>query len=225
MVLLVFIIGGLVFYFYFPQIWGSMVYPLKYEDLIVRYAKAYKLSPSFVAAVIYTESRFNESSVSGAGARGLMQIMPSTGARLAKTLGDKDFSISKLFEPERNIRYGTYYLKELIDRHQGDLDKALIAYNAGEQAVIAYESRATIPRETTSFVRKVKSTWDMYQKVYGEKWQEEELKELEKQREAEKMRELQRKIEERIKKGEVLKEKPKWEFKIFWPTNFEFWKK
>lgn len=194
--------------------------------MIIKYAKEYKLSPSFIAAVIYTESRFNNDSVSPVGARGLMQIMPSTGLRLSKTLLDKDFSVSKLFEPERNIRYGSYYLRELIDRHQDDLDKALIAYNGGEQAVISYERRATIPRETSGFVRKVKSSWDMYQKVYGAKWQEEELKELEKQREIEKKRELQRKIEERIKKGETLKGsiEKKWEFKIFWPS-LEFWKK
>lgn len=220
LVLLVFVIGGLIFYFYFPQIWGSAVYPLEYEDIIVRYAKEYKISPSFIAAVIYTESRFHKDSVSSVGATGLMQIMPSTGARLAKTLGDTDFSTSKLYEPERNIRYGSYYLKELIDRHQGDMDKALMAYNGGEGAVISFETRNTLPRETQGFVRKVKSSWETYQKVYGSHWQEIELQELERQRQAQLQREWQAQIDSKKAQGEILNTPSTagFEFKIFWPN-------
>lgn len=219
--LLVVATGSLIFYFYFPKIWGSLVYPLKYEDLILKYAREYQLSPSLVAAVIFSESRFNETSVSPMGARGLMQIMPQTAARLAKTLGDQDFSISKLFEPERNIRYGTYYLRELIDRHQGDVDKALIAYNGGEEAVVVYEKRSVLTRETQGFVRKVKGTWEMYQKIYGQEWENAGLEELERQREIEMKRELEAKIEERQTKGEMLSSfhEAKWEFRIFWPIK------
>lgn len=191
--------GGLVFYFYFPKIWGSVVYPLKYEDLIDRYAKEHRLSPFLVAAVIFVESRFNEYAVSPMGARGLMQIMPQTASRIAKTLGDKNFSTDKLFEPERNIRYGTYYLKELLDRHQNNLDKALMAYNGGEMAVIGFEKRATLPRETNEFVKRVKNAQYMYERIYSQKWQEKNEKESNQGI-------IQQLIENRVKRGEKLKQ-------------------
>ncbi|MCX6806734.1 MAG: lytic transglycosylase domain-containing protein [Candidatus Berkelbacteria bacterium] len=222
-VLSVILFGVIIFYVRFPKIWGSAVYPLEYEGEIIKYSKEFQISPSFVASVIYSESHFHQDAISSAGAVGLMQIMPTTGARLAKTLGDKDFTVDKLRDPDRNIRYGTYYLKELIDRHQGDMDKALMAYNGGEGAVISYESRGTLPRETEGYVRKVKGTWEMYQQIYDSKWAEIEVQELEKQRASQEKREIKRKISERIAKGETLSSDTKigWEFTIFWPFFWE----
>ena len=224
LILLIFVVGGAVFYFKYPQIWGSAVYPLEYEDLILKYAKQYNIPPSFIAAVIYSESHFNKDATSPVGASGLMQIMPATGARLAKTLGDTDFAPSKLFEPERNVRYGSYYLKELIDRHEGDVDKALMAYNGGEAAVISYERNSVLPRETSGYVRKVKGTWEMYEKVYADKWQAQKNQETAKQQENQEQKQLQKDIHSRQAMGEELKINtvPVWNFKIFWPVNKSF---
>jgi len=217
-ILSVIVISGAIFYFGYPQIWGSAVYPLAYEDLIKKYSAQYNVLPSFVATVIYAESRFNPQATSPVGARGLMQIMPATGARLAKTLGDTDFSTDKLYEPDRNVRYGTYYLHELIDRHQGNMDKALMVYNGGEGAVISFERRGVLPRETEGYLRKIKGTWDMYEKVYADVWygpgageQRQQTNELQEA--------LKKQIESLKGKEEGLIEykAKKWEFKIFWP--------
>src|SRR3990172_8331766 len=76
-----------IFYFFFPQVWGDVLYPLDYKDSIKKYAIERNLHPNFVAAVIYTESRFHTDSVSGVGAVGLMQLMPGTAAGIASNLG------------------------------------------------------------------------------------------------------------------------------------------
>lgn len=225
LIFLVLVVSGVVFYYRFPYIWGSVVYPLKYEEVIKKCAKDYNLPPSLIAGVIFTESRFNENAVSRMGAIGLMQIMPKTGARLAKILNEPNYSTSKLYEPATNIKFGSYYVKELINRHQGDISKALIAYNGGESAVISFERRATLPRETSNFVRRVRGMWETYEKVYGAKWQE--TPEAKDRHKAE-MDELSRKIKEAESRGQVLKAEEEgkgsilrriWNFFIYGITN------
>jgi peptidoglycan lytic transglycosylase len=105
------------------------------EAAIVREARRNGLDPLLVAAVIQVESRFDPFAVSGVGACGLMQLMPPT----AQWLLDKDSDTSNdgklrpahLFNPVLNIELGTTYLAQLMDRFDGDLSQALIAYNAG----------------------------------------------------------------------------------------------
>ena len=209
-----------VFYFRFPQIWGSAVYPLAYEDLIKKYSKQFDVPASFIATVIYAESRFNPNAVSGAGARGLMQIMPATGGGIAKSLGETGYSPDKLMDPETSIRYGTYYYRELIDRHQGNIDKALMAYNGGEGAVQSYERRGVLPRETEGYLRKIKGTWDMYEKVYATVWYGENPEQSpEKLQSQEMQKKLQGDINSLQGKEESLVQYQgkKWEFRIFWP--------
>ena len=88
------------------------LYPLKYEDYVEVYAKQNNLSPSFVYAVIECESSFDNEAVSYIGATGLMQIMPDTFKWIAEKLGEV-YSEGLLYDPETNIRYGTYYLSYL----------------------------------------------------------------------------------------------------------------
>lgn len=219
----IFVITGalIIFYFKFPKIWGEVVYPLEYEDLIKKYTDQYSLPPSLVCAVIFTESRFHKDSVSHQGATGLMQIMPQTGSRLAKTFGDTDFSAKKLFDPETNIRYGTYYLREKIDDYGGDIDLALAGYNGGDTAASALQRRQPIPLETAGFIRKVRSVWQMYEKIYGEKLE----KKREEEEEAKKQEQLRQKIEEQInEKEEILVEggEEKGFFDKTW-TKIKFW--
>ncbi|HTO99109.1 MAG TPA: lytic transglycosylase domain-containing protein [Myxococcales bacterium] len=99
---------------------------------IVRESRRNGLDPALVAAVIQVESRFDPYAISGVGARGLMQLMPPT-ARwlLEKEAGRTDLKPAHLFDPVLNIELGTGYLKSLMDRFDGDLTRALIAYNAG----------------------------------------------------------------------------------------------
>jgi soluble lytic murein transglycosylase len=157
----------LVTYFFFPKIWGDVVYPIKYEDLIVKYSKHYDVDPTLIAAIIYCESRFNPNATSHAGARGLMQVMPATGRAIASRIGE---SFGDLYDPDTSIRYGTYYIKAQLDKYGGDVDAALAAYNGGAGAADRYvisRSDASIPRETAGYIKKVNSAWKNYEFLYG----------------------------------------------------------
>jgi soluble lytic murein transglycosylase-like protein len=103
------------------------------------------VDPALVKAVISTESGWNPRAVSRKGAVGLMQVIPETAQR---------FGVSNPYDPEQNVEAGTTYLKALLDRYNGDLEKSLAAYNAGEHAV---DHTGGIPPywETRRYVRKV----------------------------------------------------------------------
>lgn len=172
LVLLVLFGGGFIFYRFFPQIWGDLVFPLEHEETIRRYAQEFNLDPALLAAVIFRESRFNETSVSRAGARGLMQIIPGTGSSIARRIGVTDFSTEDLFNPEINIRFGAFYLRSLLDNYANNLDLALAGYNAG--GAVADRLRATgdynvLPRETFFFISNVKNTIEWYRKIYPDR--------------------------------------------------------
>ena len=117
------------------------------EQIIAQAARTYNLPPGLLRAVIQVESGGNPRAVSPAGAQGLMQLMPET----ARGLGVQD-----PFDPEQNVMGGARYLRQLLDRYGGDLDRALAAYNAGPGAVERYGG---IPpyQETQTYVRKVKA--------------------------------------------------------------------
>lgn len=160
-------IVGVMSYFYFPKIFGDLLYPIEYEDLIVKYGKQYAVEPSLVAAIIYTESHFSPVAASGVGAQGLMQIMPATGQAIAGRLGEP---FGDLLDPDTNIRYGTSYIRSLIDSYGGDIDAGLAAYNGGSGAADRYvisRSDASLPLETSAYIKKVNSAWKMYEQLYG----------------------------------------------------------
>ncbi len=104
--------------------------PLRHDDIIRQQAADKDLDPALVAAVIYEESRFRDQT-SHAGARGLMQITPDTAEFIARQSGGSAFRQDDLANPQVNISYGTYLLRYLIDRYDGDEATALAAYNAG----------------------------------------------------------------------------------------------
>ena len=154
----------LIFYFFFPQVWGEALYPLDYKDSIKNYSEARNLRPNFVAAVIYCESRFHKDSVSGAGAVGLMQLMPGTAAGIAAEMGE---SMGNLYDPDTNIKYGTWYLRTLMDKYDNNTDLVCAAYNAGSGRADQYKDYGTaLPYETIFFIQKVKGAESMYDKVY-----------------------------------------------------------
>ena len=108
------------------------LYPLMYEETVTKYAKTYNVEAALAQAVIREESKTNERALSGSGAIGLMQIMPETGEWIAEQLND-DFG--DLYEVDRNIRYGIWYLSELNNEFGGNRILALSAYNAGRGTV------------------------------------------------------------------------------------------
>jgi soluble lytic murein transglycosylase-like protein len=120
------------------------------EPLIERHSDAQDLDPKLVRAVIQAESAFDQRARSRKGAMGLMQLMPATAVVLA---------VDDPYDPEENIRGGTAYLRQLVDRYPGRLDLALAAYNAGPGAV---DRHGGIPpyAETREYVRRVLALYE-----------------------------------------------------------------
>lgn len=116
-----------------------------YAEQIRRASSLYGVDPNLVKAVIATESNFDPKAVSPKGARGLMQLMPSTARR---------FGVENIHDPQENIQGGVQYLRHLLDLFGGDLVLALAAYNAGEGVV---QSLGRVPqyRETRDYVDRI----------------------------------------------------------------------
>src|SRR5829696_8061420 len=108
--------------------------PLRHEDIIRQQAADKGLDPALIAGVIYTESRFRDQT-SRAGAKGLMQILPSTADDIARKSGGTAFVQGDLADPQVNISYGSFYLRYLLKRYGGNEVLAIAAYNAGEGRV------------------------------------------------------------------------------------------
>jgi soluble lytic murein transglycosylase-like protein len=122
--------------------------PSDYDTLVAEQAALHSIRPELVRAVIKVESGFNPLARSPKGAMGLMQLMPGTA---------RDLGVNNPYDPAQNIRGGTAFLRQLLDRYDGDERLALAAYNAGPEAVDRY-GRAVPPyRETQDYVRKVGS--------------------------------------------------------------------
>ena len=120
----------------------------RFEPLVQEHAARHSLRPDLVRAVIQVESGFNPRATSPKGAMGLMQLMPVT----ARELGVRD-----AYDPADNIRGGTAYLRQLLDRYDGNEELALAAYNAGADAVDRYGHQVPPYQETRDYVRKVGS--------------------------------------------------------------------
>jgi soluble lytic murein transglycosylase len=108
-----------------------MLYPMRHDRVISAEATKYKVDPSLVRAIIRQESAFVEDARSSANARGLMQVLPSTGRSLARGAGIGRYTVQKLFRPEVNIALGTRFLSGLLNEYDYKLEVALAAYNAG----------------------------------------------------------------------------------------------
>jgi soluble lytic murein transglycosylase len=121
----------------FQRTLEEVTLPLQHEDIIRQQAAEKGVPADLIASVIYAESRFRDQT-SHAGARGLMQITPSTAKVIERLSGGQTFKFSDLSDPDINIRYGTFYLRYLLEKF-GDNDiAALAAYNAGEGNVVAW---------------------------------------------------------------------------------------
>jgi transglycosylase-like protein with SLT domain len=123
--------------------------PAELDTLVRQTAEKHHVDPDLVRAVIATESHWDASAVSRKGALGLMQLIPGT----AQQLG-----VGNAFDPAQNVDAGVRYLGMLLDRYNGDLSKALAAYNAGPSAVDRFGGVPNF-RETRSYVQKVTATY------------------------------------------------------------------
>lgn len=154
-----------------------IIFPLDYWPLITKYSTLHDLDPFLIAALMAQESTFTAEIRSSANAYGLMQLIPSTGRRYARKLGIRNFSTASLKNPETNVRLGTEYFKDLMDRF-GSPHYALAGYNAGESRVqrwideqptlAADEFVEEIPfSETQNYVKRILGTADDYRRLYG----------------------------------------------------------
>jgi soluble lytic murein transglycosylase len=116
------------------EVW-SILFPVRHFTVVTQHANRYRLDPDLVLALIRQESAFQDSARSKADARGLMQVLPSTGRLLARQEGITRFSASRLYLPDTNVALGTRYLSSLLQRYNGRVELALAAYNAGENRV------------------------------------------------------------------------------------------
>ncbi len=148
----------------------ELTLPLRHDDIIRQQAADKNLDPAMIAAVIYAESRF-EDQESHAGARGLMQITPQTAHAIERLSGGTTFVTSDLSDPEINISYGSYYLRYLLHRYDGDEVAALAAYNAGTGNVDRWGgadvqlSDIAFP-ETRAYVEQVLDKREEYREEY-----------------------------------------------------------
>ena len=161
-------------------------YPREYAEYVESYAEQYGVPETLVFAVIRTESSFNSGAVSSAGAVGLMQMLPETFEWLTDEILFDHLESGMLYDPETNIKYGTYLLSRYYDRY-GDWELVFAAYNGGPGNLDKWledpeyadgeGGLKKIPfRETRNYVKKVTDAWDMYERLYGEEYDAETAK-------------------------------------------------
>ena len=149
------------------------MYPLDYYDIVAKYSKEFGVPESVILAVMRTESGFDPDAESAAGAKGLMQLMPTTYEWLLGKLKEDEGDIT---DPETNIKYGTYLLSILYNRFE-DRDCAIAAYNAGIGRVGKWVDNPeyfkngkleVIPiEETDTYVKRVNKAIEAYKRIYG----------------------------------------------------------
>ena len=129
----------------------------RYAGIIEAAAQTHGVDSALVHAVISAESGYNATALSKAGARGLMQLMPATAQR---------YGVQNIMDPQENIHGGVKYRKDLLRMFSGNMELAVAAYNAGENAVIRYGNKIPPYAETVNYVPKV---MDFYRKFQARK--------------------------------------------------------
>jgi soluble lytic murein transglycosylase len=156
----------------------KMIYPFPYQEVITKNARLQKQDPYLIAALIRQESMFNPTVRSNAGAIGLMQVMPRTGAAVARRIGIPNYSTSRLTDPEVNVRIGAEHFGNLMSEYGNNLELVIASYNAGMTPVSRWR---TLPHlgdmeifteripyaETREYVKILKRNHRMYEYLYG----------------------------------------------------------
>jgi soluble lytic murein transglycosylase len=156
----------------------QLAYPTAYMDLVHSAASEFGVSPLLILAIMRQESAFVDRARSWAAAQGLMQIIPPTGERIAEALEVEPFDTELLVVPAINIRFGAWYLNQLLAKYRGHVVLAVASYNAGPRAVSKWVDAAgalstdefveEIPyRETRHYVKRVLANLGVYHALYG----------------------------------------------------------
>ena len=156
----------------------KQVYKTSYSNYVEQYSEENGVDPLMVYAIIKAESNFKEDVVSNSNAKGLMQLMDSTADEVANNIiTDTTFESNMLFDAKTNIKIGTKYLSELLQKYDGNYYLAVAAYNAGIGTVDKWIQEGTIKKdgsdienipykETNNYVRKIIRDYGIYQKLY-----------------------------------------------------------
>lgn len=161
-----------------PRPFWEALFPRLYWSDIQKHSEANQLDPSLVAGLIRQESEFHAGAVSRARALGLMQILPSTGRKLARDIKLRPYSTNMLLNPSVNVQMGTRYFRGLLDDLEGTPQYALAAYNAGPHRVAEWRGNGqyrdvdefveSIPfTETREYVQAVLRNAAVYRRLYG----------------------------------------------------------
>jgi len=154
------------------------MYPVTYSEYVQKYSKQYNLDEHLVYSMIKAESGFNPNAVSPRNAKGLMQIIDSTGVWAAEKMKIENFETDQLMEPETNIRIGCWYIARLLKQYNHNTELALAAYNAGSGNVSKWLKDKTLSKdgttldripfeETRNYVNKINKYRNMYKRLYA----------------------------------------------------------
>ena len=151
-----------------PSWYYRLRYPLAYDSIIRGHAQNYRLDSALLAAVVYQESKFDPEARSDAGAVGLMQLQPDTARGIALRTGGSRFRVDDLTNPEINVRYGSWYLRHLLDKYD-DERLALAAFNAGQGNVDSWreQGKGIAFAETRAYVDRVEELKGIYRDAYA----------------------------------------------------------
>ncbi len=160
-----------------PLAFWQLSYPRPYSATVEAAAAEFDVDPLLIWAVMREESRYDPEALSYAGARGLMQVMPSSQAWIAEQL-EEDISPGDAFTPEASIRMGAWFLRFLLDYFDGDLELAIAAYNGGAGSVDSWQADPLVSNrddllrwigfgETREYLERVSLSYRVYQELYA----------------------------------------------------------
>jgi soluble lytic murein transglycosylase len=162
-----------------PLAFWQLSYPRPYSTTVEAAAGEFDVDPLLIWAVMREESRYAPEALSYAGARGLMQVIPSTQAWIAEQLGE-DISPGDAYTPEASIRMGAWFLRFLTDYFEGDLELVIAAYNGGAASVDSWQADPLVSDrddllrwigfgETREYLERVSLSYQVYQELYGQR--------------------------------------------------------
>lgn len=181
-ILLFFVVGATVFKVSQKMI--SLTYSQQYSEIVAQWAEEYEVDPLLIYSFIRTESGFQEDAQSNVDARGLMQITSDTFDWIkSKIASDEDITFDDLYDPEVNIRFGTYYVSRCLTRYENDIATAAAAYHSGWGTVDAlleqeeYSADGLILDEfpytqMKNYVFKITECYQKYNELYGSESEE-----------------------------------------------------
>lgn len=178
--LLVVLVVGIALFAAFQDKIEHWEYPIEYPEYVTYYADKYGIDPLMLYAFIRTESNFNPMAESDAGARGLMQITEVTFDWIkSKIAPTEELTFEDLYDPETNIRFGSYFVSYCLLRYQDDLATAAAAYHSGLGTVDGLlaqseysENGKTLDHypypQMRLYVKKITNSYQRYQEIYTE---------------------------------------------------------